>query len=81
MNRTSSNASDVFSSYLSPLSSKGVPSKDDKKCSLPPTLPRKQLHKIDEHSSLSSCKGADDDGHHDQGVDGAEDLGCNSIDI
>ena len=62
MDRTSSNASDVFSSYLSPLSSKGVPSKDDKKCSLPPTLPRKQLHKIDEHSSLSSCKGTNDDG-------------------
>ena len=62
MDRTSSNASDVFSSYLSPLSSKGEPSKDDKKCSLPPTLPRKQLHRIDEHSSMSSLKGTDDNG-------------------
>ena len=62
MNRTSSNASDVFSSYLSPLSSKGEPSKDDKKCSLPPTLPRKQLYRIEEHSSMSSTKGTDDNG-------------------
>ena len=62
MDRTSSNASDVFSSYLSPLSSKGEPSKDDKKCSLPPTLPKKQLHRIDEHSSMSSLKGTDDNG-------------------
>ena len=62
MDRTSSNASDVFSSYLSPLSSKVETSKDDKKCSLPPTLPRKQLHKIDEHSSMSSSKGTDDNG-------------------
>ena len=62
MNRTSSNASDVFSSYLSPLSSKGEPSKDHKKCSLPPTLPRKELLKIDENSSIKSSEGADDNG-------------------
>ena len=52
MSRNSSNASDVFSKYLSPLDSKGEPSKDAKKRTLPPTLPRKQLVQINEQNNI-----------------------------
>jgi hypothetical protein len=46
--RSSSNASDIFSKYLNPLETKGEPSKSEKKRTLPPTLPRTQLSRIDE---------------------------------
>ena len=48
MDRNSSNASDIFSKYLSPLETQGEPSKSEKKRTLPPTLPKKQLSRIDE---------------------------------
>ena len=51
MDRSSSNASDIFSKYLNPLETKGEPSKSEKKRTLPPTLPRKQLSRIDEQAN------------------------------
>ena len=54
MDRKSSNGSDIFSKYLNPLDDKGEPSKDSsKKQTLPPTLPRKQLAKIDEQPNIT----------------------------
>ena len=53
MERKSSNASDIFSKYLNPLEDKGETSTDsNKKRTLPPTLPKKQLVKIDEHPGI-----------------------------
>lgn len=54
MDRTSSNGSDIFSKYLSPLEEKGEPSKEKiKKRTLPPLLPEKQLAKIDEQPNIA----------------------------
>ena len=53
MERKSSNTSDIFSKYLSPLEDKGEPTKEKvKKQTLPPALPSKQLSKIDEKPSI-----------------------------
>ena len=54
MERINSNGSDIFSKYLSPLEEKGEPSKEKiRKRTLPPTLPGKQLAKIDEQPNIA----------------------------